>query len=71
MEIKTKAKQWGSSLGFILPKSVVDARKIRENEEIVIEIKSQPVLDHLFGKFPRTSGRSAQGLKNEAREGWN
>ena len=70
MEIKTKAKRWGSSIGIILPKSVIDARKIRENDELIIEVKTQPVMNDLFGKFPRKSKKTAQKLKDEARAGW-
>ena len=70
MEIKTKAKRWGSSIGIILPKSFVDLKKIRENDELIIEVKTQPVMGDLFGKFSRKSKRTAQELKDEARAGW-
>ena len=70
MEIETIAKKWGSSIGVVLPKSVIDSRKIRENDKIIIEIKTQPLMGRMFGKFPRTSKRTAQELKDEAREGW-
>ena len=32
MEIKVKAKKWESSMGIILPKSIVDLKKIKEND---------------------------------------
>jgi len=71
MEIKTIAKKWGSSIGIIIPKEVVDAKRIKENDEIVIEVKTRPLAGNLFGRFPElTSRRSAQELKDEAREGW-
>lgn len=70
MEIKIKTKKWGNSIGVILPKSVVESRKIRENDEIVIEIRKQPIMNQLFGKFPRTSKRTAQEIKDEAKKGW-
>ena len=70
MKIKTLAKKWGNSIGIILPKSVVDLRKIQENDEIIIEIKTQSIRGDLFGKYPRTSKRTAQELKDEARKGW-
>ena len=38
MEIKAIAKKWGSSIGIILPKAVVEENRIRENDEITIEI---------------------------------
>ncbi|HUS50721.1 MAG TPA: AbrB/MazE/SpoVT family DNA-binding domain-containing protein [Candidatus Paceibacterota bacterium] len=71
MEVKTKAKKWGSSIGIILPKAVVEAKKIRENDEIIIEIKNRPLAGELFGKFPEwKSGKSAQEIKDEMRRGW-
>lgn len=70
MEIKTTAKRWGSSIGVIIPKEVVDAKKIKENDKITIEIKTKPLAGNMFGKFPRTSGKSAQQIKDELREGW-
>ena len=70
MEVKTIARRWGSSIGIILPKNVVEAKKIRENDELTIEIKKRPLAGELFGKFPRKSGKSAQQLKDEMRKGW-
>lgn len=70
MEIETIAKKWGSSIGIILPKSIVEANKIRENDKITIEIKKQILAKELFGKYPRTSKRTAQETKDEMRKGW-
>lgn len=70
MEIKTTAKKWGSSIGVIIPKEVVDAKKIRENDKIIIEIKTRPSSKNMFGRFPRKFGKTAQEIKDEAREGW-
>ncbi len=71
MEIKTTAKKWGSSIGVIIPKEVVDAKKIKENDVITIEVKTRPLVGNFFGRFPKlTSKHSAQELKDEARKGW-
>ncbi len=70
MEIKTKARKWGNSIALILPKILVEANKIRENDELTVEIKRRPLAGDLFGKFPRKSKRSAQEIKDEARKGW-
>ena len=71
MEIKTIAKRWGSSIGIILPKSVVEENKIRENEEVIIEVKKPVFVKELFGKYPEwKSKKTAQELKDEARRGW-
>ena len=69
MEVKTRARRWGSSLAVILPKSLVESRKIRENDEIVIELKKMPLAGEFFGKFPQWK-KSAQKIKDEIRERW-
>jgi len=71
MEIVVKPKQWGSSLGIILPKEIVLAKGIVPNKEITITISnSKPLAGVLFGKFPRKSNKTAQQIKDEMREGW-
>lgn len=70
MEFKTIARKWGSSIGIILPKSVIDENRIRENDEVFIELKRENIMSDLFGKFPRKSKKTAQEIKDEAREGW-
>jgi len=72
MEIKAIAKRWGSSIGIVLPKSIVEENKIRENEEVIIEVKKPVSVKELFGKYPQWKSRkTAQELKDEARKGWN
>ena len=70
MEIKVKVRRWGSSMGVILPKSVVEANRIKDNDEITLEIKKQTVANELFGKYPITSGRTTQEIKDEMKKGW-
>jgi len=69
MEIKTKARKWGSSIAVVLPKALVDAKKIRENDEIVLEVKKMPLAGEFFGKFPHWK-RPTQKIKDEMRAGW-
>ena len=70
MEIETIAKRWGSSIGIILPKPVVEANKIRENDKIVVEVKKRPLAKQFFGRLKGKFKKSAQELKDEARRGW-
>lgn len=45
-----KTRKWGSSLGFVIPKNVVKELKLRENEEVAVEItKKENPLKELFG----------------------
>ena len=39
MIIKTKIKKRGNSLGFLIPKEVVEKLNLTENQEMVIEIQ--------------------------------
>ena len=48
--IISKTRKWGSSLGVIIPKDVVKQLKIRENQEVYLEIKpKENPLKELFG----------------------
>jgi antitoxin component of MazEF toxin-antitoxin module len=40
MEIETKTKKWGSSLGVIIPKMLVKRERLREGQNIRINILS-------------------------------
>ncbi len=70
MEVKTRAKKWGSSLAIVLPRAIAEAKRIKADDEVVIEIKNRPLAREFFGKFPRKSKRTAQELKDSARAGW-
>ncbi|MBS3149581.1 AbrB/MazE/SpoVT family DNA-binding domain-containing protein [Candidatus Woesearchaeota archaeon] len=71
MEVKVTTRKWGSSIGVILPKKIVEQNKIKENEEITIELKKRPLSGEMFGRFPRFKGKkTAQELKDEMRKGW-
>jgi antitoxin component of MazEF toxin-antitoxin module len=70
MEIKIIAKKLGNSIGIILPKEVIEINKIKENDELTIDIKKQILAKDLFGKYPRTSKKTGQEIKDEMRKGW-
>ena len=69
MEIKTKARKWGSSIAVVLPKALVDEERIKPNETIVIEVKKGIKVKDVFGMFPNWK-RSTQEIIDEARKGW-
>ncbi len=48
--IISKTRKWGSSIGIIIPKKVAKELKIRENQEVFVDIKPKdnPVRE-LFG----------------------
>ena len=50
MVTSVKTKQWGNSIGIIIPKDLVDDLSLVPGEEVTIEIeKKQNVLKELFG----------------------
>ena len=53
MEIETKTKKWGSSLGIIIPKKLVKEERLREGQEIRINILSMKKTTgaDIFGKL--------------------
>ena len=53
MEVKTKTKKWGSSLGVIIPKEIVREERIQEGQEIRIDIltKKKTTGMDIFGKL--------------------
>lgn len=69
MELKTKPRKWGNSLAIILPRVLVDANKIKENQDIVIEIKTRPSVKDVFGILPQWK-RPTQKIKDDMRKGW-
>lgn len=66
--IKCKTKQWGSSIGIILPKRVVRQHNLRPHEDIVIEIKGKSgnILKELFGSIKFS--KPTHTLLKEARD---
>ena len=49
MEVELVAKKWGSSLGIVLPKAIVEKEHIRDNDVVVIEIKKRHFAREFFG----------------------
>ena len=69
VEVAVTTKRWGSSIGVVIPKSVIDEQHIQEGEEIVLDIKKRHKAKEFFGLL-RGWKASAQDLKDEARKGW-
>ncbi len=71
-KVKVKARPWGSSLGFIIPNEVVKQQKIREGDELEIELQKVSDIEKLFGLAhgKRPAGMTTQQIKDEIRAGW-
>lgn len=71
--VMVKAKSWGNSLGVIIPKDVVNDLKIKEGEELVMNIeKKQNVLKELFGtlKFSKTTKEILKEARKDLEGKW-
>ncbi|MBS3101728.1 AbrB/MazE/SpoVT family DNA-binding domain-containing protein [Candidatus Woesearchaeota archaeon] len=69
VEIQAKTRKWGSSIGVVLPKALVEEAGIKPNEKIVIEIKKRPLAKDFFGLL-KDWKRPTQEIKDEMRAGW-
>ena len=66
--IVCKTKQWGSSLGIVIPKKVVNEFHLTENQEVTIELQPKTnILKELFGAGKRKPGRTTEQMIKEAR----
>ncbi len=69
MMTKAVVKAWGSSLGVVIPRNVVNKEHLREGVEIVIEVKKKHSLRHIFGSLKNWKVDS-QKVKDRLREEW-
>lgn len=72
MAIKVETKQWGNSIGIIIPSNIVDALKIRPKEKVVIEIKKENPLKELwgFGKGKKITRKEFLKFRKETESKW-
>ena len=68
MIITTRVKEWGNSLGVIIPKDIARKEKLKSEDEVLIEIRKKMDIMDLFGtlKFKKYS----QQMKDEGRKAW-
>jgi len=66
---KTKIREWGNSLGVIIPKDIVIREELRANDEITITISKKENLEDFFGQG-KGRIKDAQKEKDEARRLW-
>ena len=70
MEIETKTKKWGSSLGIIIPKKIVEEENLEQNQVIrilAVETKSKIKVKDIFGRLKNWKINS-QEFKDEIRK---
>jgi len=67
MEVRTKLKKWGNSLGIIIPKEILLNNALKEGEEVLIDIEKNRDLSDVFGTI-KNSKLNAQEIKDQIRK---
>lgn len=70
MAIEVKLKKWGNSMAVIVPSAIIEKRKLKENDTILIEVIREADLSGIFGSLKGKRKMSGQKFKDLAREGW-
>lgn len=70
MAIEAKLKKWGNSMAIIVPNRLILDKKLKENDNIVIEVVKKADLSDSFGMIKKRK-MSGQEFKNMVRKGWN
>lgn len=68
MIVKAKVKEWGNSLGVVIPKEIVRKERIKSEDDILIEIRKKEDIMELFGTL--NFRKSSQQMKDEGRKAW-
>ena len=69
VETEVKTRKWGSSIGIVIPKDVVEEVGIKPDETITIEVKKRPLAKEFFGLL-KDWKRPTQEIMDEAHAGW-
>ncbi len=73
MVVRTKTRKWGNSIGIVIPGEEVERLKLKENEEVMIQIaKKENPLKELFGtlKTKKTAEELLQETRKELESKW-
>lgn len=69
VEVQTRTRKWGSSIGIILPKNIVDEIRIKPNEILTIDIRKKRKAKEFLGIL-KEYNKPSQEIKDEVRKGW-
>ena len=70
MDAECVAKKWGSSLGVIIPREIVQQESIMPEELLRVSFKKQVFARAIWNLGPIRLKKSAQQIKDELRKGW-
>lgn len=69
MHTRTRIREWGNSLGIVIPKEIVIKEGLRPNEHVTVTISRKQILEDFFGKLKKAR-IDAQKMKDESRKMW-
>lgn len=69
MLVQGKLKQWGSSLGLVVPRDVVVDEHLSVGDEVIVEIKKKHNLHEIFGSLAGWKV-DPQKIKDDSRRAW-
>ena len=69
MAIEATIKRWGNSMGIIIPSILLEQKRLKENDKILVEVVKEADLSDVFGMIKKRK-MSGQKAKDMAREGW-
>ena len=68
MATEVTIRRWGSSLGVILPKELVNHEGLKPKDKIFLNVVKMADISDTFGALPRKM--SGQQFKDMVRKGW-
>ena len=69
VEVECAAKKWGSSIGIVIPKDIVDKECIEVDDRITVDIRKGVKAREVFGLLSDWKRPTSEIIK-EARKGW-
>ena len=69
MATEATVREWGGSLGVIIPRSLVHREDIKPGEKVIIEIRKKAPLKEFFGAL-KGAKIDSQKMKDESRKMW-
>ncbi|TAL51591.1 MAG: AbrB/MazE/SpoVT family DNA-binding domain-containing protein [Nanoarchaeota archaeon] len=69
-EVECTTKKWGSSIGIVIPKSVVEREHIKPNERIRVSVKKVVLAKDIWNLGPIVDKEPTQKIKDWMRKGW-
>jgi antitoxin component of MazEF toxin-antitoxin module len=70
-EIECITRKWGSSVGIVIPKEIVEKEHIKPNEKVRVTVNKITLARDLWNLGPLVrKDKSTQKVKDELRAGW-